>query len=150
MLVIKIENGLETALKQENGNLKTDKEENGLHGWGLKALRPQLKNMKAWYRRPIQKIHFTQSQPSLIRLYPLKNKIYKPRGRMNGLVVFCMVKNLLIADIPAELQFPEYDKDRKGKSEKEGNTMRHVYIRGILALIWFVCAVVCVISGNFE
>lgn len=37
MLVIKIENGLETALKQENGNLKTTKEENGLHGWGLKS-----------------------------------------------------------------------------------------------------------------
>ena len=37
MLVIKIENGLETTLKQENGSLKTTKEENGLHGWGLKS-----------------------------------------------------------------------------------------------------------------
>ena len=28
--------------------------------------------------------------------------------------------------------------------------MRHVYIRGILALIWIVCAAVCAVSGRFE
>ena len=33
---------------------------------------------------------------------------------------------------------------------KEENKMRHVYIRGILALVWLVAAVVSGMSGNLE
>ena len=32
---------------------------------------------------------------------------------------------------------------------KEGKTMRHIYIRGIIALIWLAAAIVCGVSGNF-
>ncbi len=28
--------------------------------------------------------------------------------------------------------------------------MRHVYIRGILGLIWLIAAIVCGLSGNFQ
>lgn len=28
--------------------------------------------------------------------------------------------------------------------------MRHVYIRGILALVWLAAAIVCGVSGNLE
>lgn len=28
--------------------------------------------------------------------------------------------------------------------------MRHIYIRGILSLIWFVAAIVSMVSGNFK
>lgn len=27
--------------------------------------------------------------------------------------------------------------------------MRHIYIRGILSLIWFIAAIVCFLSNNF-
>ena len=37
MLVIKVENRFAVAPTEENGTLKTIKEENGLHGWGLKS-----------------------------------------------------------------------------------------------------------------
>ncbi len=37
MLVIKTENSYTTAPIEKNGALKTSKEENGLHGWGLKS-----------------------------------------------------------------------------------------------------------------
>ena len=33
---------------------------------------------------------------------------------------------------------------------REGKLMRHVYIRGLLGLIWGVAAVLCGISGRFE
>lgn len=28
--------------------------------------------------------------------------------------------------------------------------MRHVYIRGIIGLVWFIAAIVCGASGSFE
>lgn len=37
MLVIKVENSFSTAPVQENGELRTTKQESGLHGWGLKS-----------------------------------------------------------------------------------------------------------------
>ena len=37
MLVIKVENSFSAAPVQENGELKTTKNEGGLHGWGLKS-----------------------------------------------------------------------------------------------------------------
>ena len=37
MLVIKVENSFAVAPVQENGELKTTKAEDGLHGWGLKS-----------------------------------------------------------------------------------------------------------------
>lgn len=39
MLVIKVENSFAVAPVQENGELKTTKAEDGLHGWGLKSAR---------------------------------------------------------------------------------------------------------------
>ena len=32
---------------------------------------------------------------------------------------------------------------------KEVKRMRHIYIRGIIGLIWLIVAIVCVASGNF-
>ncbi len=32
---------------------------------------------------------------------------------------------------------------------KEVEIMRHIYIRGIIGLIWLVAAIVCGVSGNF-
>lgn len=37
MLVIKVENSCQAAPAENDGTLKTSKEENGLHGWGLKS-----------------------------------------------------------------------------------------------------------------
>lgn len=37
MLVIKVENSCQAAPAEKDGTLKTSKEENGLHGWGLKS-----------------------------------------------------------------------------------------------------------------
>ena len=39
MLVIKVENSFTTLPASKDGELKTSKEENGLHGWGLKSAR---------------------------------------------------------------------------------------------------------------
>lgn len=39
MLVIKVENGFEKELRQENGELKTTKMDGGLHGWGIKSVK---------------------------------------------------------------------------------------------------------------
>lgn len=39
MLVIKVENGFTAPPAVKDGELKTSKEENGLHGWGLKSAR---------------------------------------------------------------------------------------------------------------
>ena len=39
MLVIKVENGFAAPLVEKDGELKTSKEGNGLHGWGLKSAR---------------------------------------------------------------------------------------------------------------
>ena len=39
MLVIKVENGFAVLPVEENGALKTSKEDHGLHGWGLKSAR---------------------------------------------------------------------------------------------------------------
>lgn len=69
---------------------------------------------------------------------------------MNGLVVFSRSKTCCLRTFLQSRGFRSMIKTEKGKDKKEGKTMRYVYIRGILALIWFVCAVVCVISGNFE
>lgn len=62
-----------------------------------------------------------------------------------------MVKNLPIVDIAAPSLFFRYDIDTTKKNNYEEVTiMRHVYIRGILSLIWVVAGVVSGISGNFE
>lgn len=37
MLVIKVENPYTVSIEEENGEIKTTKKENGLHGWGLKS-----------------------------------------------------------------------------------------------------------------
>ena len=61
------------------------------------------------------------------------------------------VKNLPIADIFAEVGFLRYDKDTTDKEQfQEGNKMRHMYIRGILAVIWLAAAVVSGVVGRFE
>ena len=61
------------------------------------------------------------------------------------------VKNLPFADIPAQRQVFCYDAGTSRKHRfKEEIVMRHVYIRGILALIWLVAAVVSGLSGNLE
>ena len=38
MLVIKVENSAPPPAAEEDGTLKTVKEQNGLHGWGLKSV----------------------------------------------------------------------------------------------------------------
>ena len=32
---------------------------------------------------------------------------------------------------------------------KEGKKMRHIYIRGMIGLIWLIAAIVCGVSGSF-
>ena len=32
---------------------------------------------------------------------------------------------------------------------KEGKKMRHIYIRGMIGLIWLIAAIACGVSGNF-
>ncbi len=62
-----------------------------------------------------------------------------------------MVKNLPIADIFAQDRFFGYDKVTTNKEPlKEECKMRHVYIRGIMSLIWLAAAIVSGLSGNFE
>ena len=34
-------------------------------------------------------------------------------------------------------------------ARKEAKTMRHIYIRGMIGLIWLIAAIVCGVSGNF-
>lgn len=38
---------------------------------------------------------------------------------------------------------------REKRDNEGGKSMRHIYIRGIIGLIWLVSAIVCGISGNF-
>lgn len=62
-----------------------------------------------------------------------------------------VVKNLPFADIFADGFLFVYDTDIARKYIlicKEDLIMRHIYIRGFLALLWFMCAVVSGISGN--
>lgn len=58
---------------------------------------------------------------------------------------FLVVKNLPIMDIYAQNFLFGYDIDT---NKKEELIMRHVYIRGIFALIWLAAALVTGISGN--
>lgn len=62
-----------------------------------------------------------------------------------------MVKNQPITDTSAHHPFFRYDIDTtKQRLLKEVTFMRHVYIRGIISLIWLVAAIVSGMSGNFE
>ena len=85
---------------------------------------------------------------------------------------FFMDKNLPIADISAQAPFFGYDTDtakqttrafsenqpqrwvqesfRECSHKQEVTLMRHVYIRGIMGLIWLAAAIVSGMSGNFE
>lgn len=60
---------------------------------------------------------------------------------------FFVVKNLPIVDISAYNFLFGYDIDT---NKRRNLIMRHVYIRGILALIWLVVALISGISGNLE
>lgn len=61
------------------------------------------------------------------------------------------VKILLIADRFAQPSFFGYDRDTTNKKPyKEERNMRHVYIRGIMSLIWLSAALVSGGTGNFE
>jgi hypothetical protein len=61
---------------------------------------------------------------------------------------FFVVKNLPNVDILAEAD--DWGYDTCTTIFKEELRMRHVYIRSMLSLIWFVTAIVCGISGNLE
>lgn len=64
---------------------------------------------------------------------------------------FFAVKNLPIGDILAQDSLFRYDKDTTNKEHfREVTFMRHVYIRGIMALIWVAVAIVTGVSGSFE
>jgi hypothetical protein len=62
--------------------------------------------------------------------------------------LFLVVKNLPNVDILAEAD--DWGYDTCTTIFKEELRMRHVYIRSMLSLIWFVTAIVCGISGNLE
>jgi hypothetical protein len=72
------------------------------------------------------------------------------RAALTGGALFA-VKNLPFADISAQRPVFCYDAGTSRKQRfKEETVMRHVYIRGILALTWLAAAVVSGVSGNLE
>ena len=61
-----------------------------------------------------------------------------------------MDKKQPITDILAGAAFLRYDIVKtNNKSFREGKIMRHILIRGILAVIWLAAAVVSGVSGRF-
>ena len=67
------------------------------------------------------------------------------------LAAFFVVKNLPMGDILALASLFGYDKGTGNREQfREVMFMRHVYIRGIMGLIWMAAAIVTGISGNFE
>ena len=57
----------------------------------------------------------------------------------------------MAASISAALSMTENRRIFTGSlsEDREVKSMRHIYIRGIIGLIWLVAAIVCGISGDF-
>ncbi len=68
---------------------------------------------------------------------------------MNGVLNLRVSKRTYIRSF-YKLRFIRHLSPEDKRLFKEETVMRHVYIRGILALIWLAAAVVSGVSGNLE